>query len=520
MIDFHNKNLDEHELFSDFSKACRGLRSSAGDPLLIDMAIESFPLELRGPALLHAHWLAANFNSKKLMAYTNDHGIHQKYPELQQSVEIANIILRNMFQNPSRAHPEFVEILQNTIQRLGVEFAIDIIDQAFTDNEKVAERLELVNSIIPVEMFRSLEVGNHIACRLAVCCEGDELKDQNKQVLRILDIVRDCSIDDIGSINILLAEDVPARTEKIFPQLQASYLPALRKGLSYEMQSILPTALRIMPKALLGEVLSFDDTAFKRLVRGQFLDAYLGSGWMEPIGSLDRRYKELEFSEIVRAFNSRLLSDESIRYKIGHHPSMRDGNFEGLEILYLLPELEKSNIHLSIETAETSFAELVDFIRPYEHLKDLYGAGLSVIRYTFERKAEKLYDEVYQDTDIKLKLKSPDSVSSEYKLGQIAVMLMCELNTRDSGASDVKQQKLAPIHHMIRRKPRRDSDWMLSDALMTYARSIPEDEVLQAVGKRKNYLTIMVNEGVLGKEHYGVLPLKDRATAFIEELGV
>lgn len=521
MIDFHNNNLEQHELFSEFSKACRGLRTAKGDPLLIDMALESFPPELRGPALLHAHWLAANFNSKKLLAYTEGQGIHQKYPALQQSVEIANLILRNLFQKSAVAHPEFLEILQNTTQNLGAGFVMDIIDNAFSaDNERVAERLELSKTVIAAEVFRSLEVGNHIACRLAVCCEEQELKDHNKQVLLILDVVRDCTFDDIGSINIILAEDAVARTDKIFPQLEASYLPALRKGLNYERLSMLPTALKIMPKALLREVMSFEDAEFKRLVRGQFLDTYLSSGWMEPIGSLDRRYKEQEFSEIVRGFNARLMSDEAIRAKVEHHPAVTEGKFEGLEILYLLPELEKSSLHPAIDDNDTTFAQLVDFAKPYDHMQDLYEAGIDVIRRAYQHKAVKLYDEVFQKPELKVKLKNPDSVTGEYKLGQMAVMLMCELHLRDRSTSDDKQLKLAPIDYMISKSNRRDLDWVTSDVLDTYARSMPEEEVLQAAGKRKACIKLLVDQKVLGKDHYAKLSLKDRGAAFIKEMGV
>ncbi|WP_408601448.1 hypothetical protein [Pseudomonas sp. PLMAX] len=521
MIDFHNKNLEQHEQFSKFSKACRALRTSNGDPLLVDMLIESFPPELRGPALLHAHWLAANFNSKKLLAYTEGHGIHQKHPALQQSVEIANLILRNFFRQGAIPHPEFLEILQNTTQRLGAGFAMDIIDQAFsTDNDKVAERLELAKTIISSEVFRSLEVGNHTACRLAVCCEEQDLKDHNKQVLKILDVVRDCAFDDIGSINIILVEDTVARTDKIFPQIEASYLPALRNGLNYERLSMLPTALKIMPKALLSEVMSFDDADFKRLVRGQFLDTYLSSGWMEPIGSLDRRYKEQEFSEIVRGFNARLMLDESIRAKVEHHPSVMEGEFEGMELLYLLPELQKIGIHPAIEDQDTTFAQLVDFAKPYEHMQDLYEAGIEVIRCTYQRKAEKLYEDVFNSPELKVKLKNPDSVTGEYKLGQMAVILMCELHLRDRAASDDKQLKLAPIDYMISKSQRRDLDWVTSDVLHTYARSMPEEEVVQAAGKRKACIKLLVDQEVLGKEHYAKLSLKDRSAAFIKEMGV
>lgn len=521
MIDFHDKNLERHEEFSNFSKACRSLRTSTGDPLLVDMLIESFPPELRGPALLHAHWLAANFNSKKLLAYTESHGIHQKYPALQQNVEIANLILRNCFRQGAIPQPEFLELLQSTTQRLGTGFAMDIIDQVFSlDKDKVAERLELAKAIISSEVFRSLKFGNHIACRLAVCCEEQELKDHDKQVLRILDVVRDCAFDDIGSINIILAEDTVARTDKVFPQLEASYLPALRKGLNYERLSMLPTALKVMPKALLREVMSFEEPEFKRLVRGQFLDTYLSSGWMEPIGSLDRRYNEQEFSEIVRGFNARLMSDESIRAKVESHPAVTGGQFDGLEILYLLPELEKIGLHPAIEDNDTTFAQLVDFAKPYEHLQDLYKAAIEVIRSTYQHKAVKLYDEVFNSPELKVKLKSPDSVTSEYKLGQMAVMLMCELHLRDSGASDEKRIKLAPIDYMISKSNRRDLDWVTSDVLDTYARSMPEDEVLQAAGKRKACIKFLVDQEVLGKEHYAKLSLKVRGAAFIKEMGV
>ena len=521
MIDFHNNNLEQHELFSDFSKACRGLRTPKGDPMLIDMAIDSFPPELRGPALLHAHWLAANFNILKLLSYTEGHGIHQKHPTLQQSVEISNIVLRNLFRQGATVHPEFLEILQNTTERLGAGFSVDIIDQAFSaDNERVAERLALAKTVISSEVFGSLEVGNHIACRLAVCCEEQELKDHNKQVLEILDAVRDCAFDDIGSINIILAEDTVARTDKIYPQLEASYLTALRNGLNYERLSMLPTALKIMPKALLGQAMSFDEAEFKRLVRGPFLDAYLSSGWMEPIGSLDRRYKEEEFSEIVRGFNARLMQDESIRAKVERHPSVTEGKFEGLELLYLLPELEKCGFHPAIEDQDATFAQLVDFAKTYKHMQDLYEAGIDVIRRSYQHRAVKLYDEVFQNAELKVKLRSPESVSSDYKLGQMAVMLICEQHLRDGSASKEKQLKLAPIHYMIAKGRRTDLDWVSSDVLNTYARSMPEDEVLQAAGKRKACLKLLVDQQILGKDHYAKLSLKDRGAAFIKEMGV
>lgn len=518
---FHDEDLQQHELFSDFSKHCRGLRSATGDPLLIDMAMESFPPELRGPALLHAHWLAANFNSKKLLAYTEGRGIHQQFPALQHNVEIANVILKTLFSQRTNLDPAFLDTLKKTVSIHGVDYALDIIDRAFlTDNDSVAERMELAKSIIPGEVFRSLEVGNHIACRLAYCCENGELANHNKQVLAILETVRDCRFDDIGSINVILAEETTARVDKIFPQLAASYLPALRHGMTYEKLSILPAALKVMPKALLSEVMTFDDAEFKRLVRGQFLDVYLTSGWMEPVGSLNGRYMEKEFSDIMRAFNDRLMSDEGLRSKVERHPAVVEGHFDGLEILYLLPDLLKSGTPIWIDANDNLFAKLVDFAKPYEHMQDLYQAGISLIRMNYERKAAKLYDEVFQNPDLKVKLKNPASVTDTYKFGQMAVMLACERRVRDRMAPVEKQIKLAPIDYMISSGRRRDSGWVASDVLATYAGSMPEDEVLAAAGRRKNYIKCLVDLKVLGTDHYAKLPLKDRGAAFIKELGV
>lgn len=539
---FDNDAIKESEHFTSFNMLCIQLRPDT-DPTRLEMAYEAFPAELRGQALLYAYALSANFVNEPLLTFTRAKGIDQLYPDLHHNLEVADRIRNTLFRQSMLTTAGHCELFRDVMAHHGVDYVLNCIDTVFSPDALKADapkneyhasldyflkNVQLLVDLCPTDIKVDLEIGNRVAYRFAEFLVKAEKLPKNAPAMPVFDelakLVCGFTISDTSALTVILNGDF-YKTGEHFQSQFARCLPDALEHYSLERIEFLAQALKLAPHQMVQRLASLDDARFKKTMRGPLLDHFLGGNWLEPSDKAVCDYGDQAFIDQLEAVCERLFADPLIACRLERHPAFQAPDCNGLETLILLPRLRKLGIYLPIESLDhykcaDSFAALVAHAGKFPGLAVYRQAGLDYLQQCFEKEFTKLYHHSFSTANIK-GLKQPSAVSDDYKYKYMAVRLACEMGV--SFNTQAEQKRDTPVLYGMDNRDNaafKKRVTFSKGVAIEIARSLSEEEILDAIGNNKSYLRCLIHREILDRKHLARLPLKEQGEFFSKDLGL
>jgi hypothetical protein len=539
---FDNDAIKESEHFTSFNMLCLQLRPDT-DPTRLEMAYEAFPAELRGQALLYAYALAANFVNEPLLTFTRAKGIDQLYPDLHQNLEVADRIRNTLFRQSIDTSTGHCELLRNTIAHHGVDYVLNCVDTVFSPQDLKPEparneyheslvyflkNMQVLVALCPTDIKADLELGNRVAYRFAEFLVKAEKLPKNAPAMPVFDelakLVCGFTISDTSALTIMLKGDF----DQNGPHFQSQFarcLPEALEHYSLERIEFLAQVLKLAPHQMVQRLASLDDARFQKTMRGPLLDHFLGGNWLVPSNKAVCDYSDQAFIEQLEAVCDRLCADPLIASRLERHPAFQAPDCNGLETLIMLPRLRKLGIYLPIESLDhykraDSFAALVAHARQFPGLAAYRQAGLDYLQLCFDKEFTRLYLHSFSTANVK-GLRQGSEVSDDYKYKYMAVRLACEMGVNPRSEPDQKRD--TPVLYGMDNRDNaafKKRVTISKGVAIEIARSLSEEEILDAIGKNKSYFRRLIELEILDRKHLARLPLKEQGEFFSKDLGL
>lgn len=539
---FENDALQASEHYSSFNMLCIQFRSD-NDPTRLEMAFEAFPPELRGPALRHAYALAANFLNEPLLTFARAKGVDQLYPDLQHDLEVADRIRNNLFRYSMDKSIGHCELFRNVMAHHGVDYVLNCIDTLFSPEDLRADapkneyhasldyflkNVQLLVDLCPTDIKADLEIGNRVAYRFAKFLVKAEKLPKNAPAMPVFDdfakLVCSFTFNDTSALTVMLKSDFN-QTGHHFQSQFARCLPEALEHYSLDRIEFLAQALKLAPHLMVKRLASLDDSRFQKTMRGPLLDHFLGGGWLAPSNKAVCDYSDQPFIDQLEAVCERLFADPLIANRLERHPAFQAPDCNGLETLIMLPRLRKLGIHLPIESLDhykraDSFAALVAHAGQFPGLATYRQAGLDYLQRCFEKEFTRLYLHSFSTAKVK-GLRQGSEVSDDYKYKYMAVRLACELGLSVSNEGDQKSD--TPVLYGMDNRDNaafKKRTTLSKGVVIEIARSLSEEEILDAIGKNQSYFRRLIQLEILDRKHLARLPLKEQGEFFSKDLGL
>jgi hypothetical protein len=539
---FDDEALEASEHFSGFNMLCIQFHADT-DPTRLEMALESFPAELRGQALRRAYALAANFLNERLLTFTRAKGIDQLYPDLHHNLEVADRIRNTLFRQSMLTTAAHCELFRNVMAHHGVDYVLNCIDTVFSPEGLKADapkneyhasldyflkNMQLLVDLCPTDIRADLEIGNRVAYRFAEFLVKAERLPKNAPAMPVFHelakLVCGFTISDTSALTVILKGDF-YKTGEHFQSQFARCLPDALEHYSLERIEFLGQALKLVPQLMVERLASLNEPSFQKTMRGPLLDHFLGGNWLAPSAKALCDYGDQTFIDQLDAVCERLFADPLIVNRLERHPAFQAPDCNGLETLIMLPKLRKLGIYLPIESLDhykraDSFADLVAHAGQFPGLGTYWQAGLDYLQQCFEKEFTRLYHHSFSTANIK-GLKQPSEVSDEYKYKYMAVRLACEIGVNPKNESEAKRD--IPVRHGMDNRDNaafKKRVTISKGVAVEIARSLSEDEILDAIGKNKSYFRRMIELEILDRKHLARLPLQEQGEFFSKDLGL
>lgn len=540
---FDDEALRDSEHFSSFNMLCIQFRADT-DPTRLEMAYEAFPADLRGPALLYAYELSANFLNEPLLTFTLAKGIDQLYPALHHDLELADRIRNSLFRESTDKSTGHHELFRNTIAHHGVDYVLNCIDTLFSPENlqsggmktgtKVTlayflKNLQLLMDLFPTDIKADVEVGDRVAYRLAEFIRKEGIlvakSGPTMPTLEALtEVVCGFTISDTSALTAILKADF----HKSAPHFQAQFARCLPDALEhYSLQRIefLGWAFQLIPQTMVQRLANLDDQRFQKTMRGPLLDQFLGGGWLKPENTAMCDYNDQAFIDQLERICERLVADPLIASRLERHPAFQEPECNGLETLIMLPRMVSMGIYLPIDKPEhhpraENFAALVAHAGKFPGLASYRQAGLDYLKECFEKEFTRLYLHSFSTAKVK-GLRQGSEVSDDYKYKYMAVRLACEMGVSVSNEADKKRD--TPVLHGMDNRDNsafKKRTAFSKGVVIEVARSLSEDEILDAIGKNQSYFRRLIQLEILDRKHLARLPLKEQGEFFGKDLGL
>lgn len=539
---FDNDAIKESEHFRDFNILCLQLRRET-DPTRLEMAFEAFPAELRGQALTYAYALAANYLNEPLLTFTRAKGIDQLYPDLHHNLEVADRIRNTLFRQSMLTTAGHCELFRNVMAHHGVDYVLNCIDTVFSPADLRSDaskneyhvslgyflkNMQLLADLCPTDIKADVEIGNRVAYRFAEFLVKAEKLPKNAPAMPVFDelakLVCGFTISDTSALTVILNGDF-YKTGEHFQSQFARCLPEALEHYSLERIEFLAQALKLAPHQMVQRLASLDDARFKKTMRGPLLDHFLGGHWLEPSDKAVCDYGDQAFIDQLETVCDRLCADPLIASCLERHPAFQAPDCNGLETLIMLPRLRKLEIYLPIESLDhykraDSFAALVAHAGQFPGLAAYRQAGLDYLQQCFEKEFTRLYLHSFSTANVK-GLRQGSEVSDDYKYKYMAVRLACEMGVNPSNEAEKKRD--TPVLYGM---DNRDNSafkkrvTISKGVAIEIAKSLTEDEILDAIGKNQSYFRRLIQLNILDRKHVARLPLKEQGEFFSKDLGL
>ncbi|WP_274644031.1 hypothetical protein [Pseudomonas serbica] len=537
---FELPELKAYEHFEAFHKALYRMKVKGADPIEVDMLLATFPEALKGQALLHAYARAIHFFSANILDYVQGKGIDELYPDLYQDLEVADRIRRRVFDNQKGAlsSPGHIKILRKAAAHHGKAYTMDSVDTIFNSydagDKSIGFKIDkgsdamLTGAVTSLEYLRLFcaqdtvddpEVGNQVAYRFAETISS--LGIDKASEFELLKTVSTFNINDVGSMTLMLGRGFHPGLEPLNPHLDAAIKTVVNLPFKQESLRFITAVLKVRPATVLSELMALPDESFFKQVRGRFMDQYLTSNWMVPLAKNGHDYDDPVYLALVDSFNERILSDRFVVKYITNHQGIAAPGCQGMVTLMLSSRLKEQGVTLSVHNNAQQtdrFAALVKFAADYPLLASYREHGVELLKEGVKPALVKLYDEFYEQADKKY-MKAPDKVTDDFKVNHMAARLACESAIHEDDWHQSKMKAITPVlffcHNHL---PGRSLG--VPGTLKVITRSLSEDDLLEAVGKRPDLLRYLINEAVLKKEHMAKLPLPMLGQEFGKDLGL